>query len=135
MPVLGNHLMQYQQISGNHTYPHPLGTRLFETPLQFSAIGFTHFRDSHTSQLLAEPLLDTFIFVITKQKSASKSPVHPLIFVYLLQSNFLPISLKDVYLKKNKGSKSLANHLSISHSSHFIGKMRKHSRSLRQLFS
>ena len=37
--------------------------------------------------------------------------------------------------QKNKGRKSLANHLYISHSSHFIGKIRKHSHSLRQLFS
>lgn len=45
----------------------PLGTRLFETFLHFSSIGFTHLVYAYTSHPSAEHLFETFIFVITIQ--------------------------------------------------------------------
>ena len=84
----------------------PLGTHLFETPLQFSSNGWTHLEYVYTSQLLAESLFETFIFVITIQKRLSKLPIFSLIFVYLLQTLSLPIRLKDIYLKKIKDVKA-----------------------------
>ena len=76
----------------------PLGTRLFETFLHFSSIGFTHLVYAYTSHPSAEHLFETFIFVITTQKPASFSPVSVLIFVYLFQIKSLTYRLKDIYL-------------------------------------
>ena len=73
-------------------------------------------------------------FGIFTQKFSLKQHFYVAIFVDSLQSNFI-ISVSKTFISKNKGRKSLANHLFISHSSHFIGKKRKHCHSLRQLFS
>lgn len=95
-PVSIHLLCTFNKSNQNGGLPIPLGICLLEASIHFSSNGSTHLVYAYTSHPLAQPLFETFIFVITKQKSASKSPVHPLIFVYLLQINSLTFRLKDV---------------------------------------
>lgn len=76
----------------------PLGTRLFETFLHFSSNGSTHLVYAYKSHPSAQPLFETFIFIITIQKYPPNPLIFTLIFVYLLQINSLTFRLKDVYL-------------------------------------
>ena len=91
---------------GHLIYPlHFPGNGLFETlisPIQRKpSLLYTY-----TALILTQPIFETFIFVITIQKSPSKPPIFALIFVYLLQINFLSFRLKNVYLKKIKDVKA-----------------------------
>lgn len=78
----------------------PLGTRLLEMLLLFSSNGSTHLVYAYKSHPSAQPLFETFIFIITIQKYPPKPLIFTLIFVYFLQINSLTFRLKDVHCMK-----------------------------------
>ena len=97
-PVFALSLVQHQQIQPKqgHSIPPP-ETRLFDTFLHFSSNGSTHLVYAYKSHPSAQPLFETFIFIITIQKYPPKPTISTLIFVYLLQINSLTFRLKDVH--------------------------------------
>lgn len=134
-PVSIHLLCTFNKSNQNGGLPIPLGICLLEASIHFSSNGSTHLVYAYTSHPSAQPLFETFIFIITIQKYPQKTThFHPH-FCLFVTNQFSNFPSQRRLSHKNKGRKSLANHLFISHSSHFIGKKRKHCHSLRQLFS
>ena len=111
--ILSILLLLYKEgsvIISDNRYPHPrfisnfhihlcspifLGNGLFETlilPIQRKT-SLLYAQPLYSS---AQPIFETFIFVLTIQKPPSKPFISALIFVYLLQINSLTFRLKDV---------------------------------------
>ena len=97
-PVSIHLLCTFNKSNQNGGLPIPLGICLLEASIHFSSNGSTHLVYAYTSHPSAQPLFETFIFIITIQKYPPKPLIFTLIFVYLLQVNSLPFRLKDVNL-------------------------------------
>lgn len=96
-PSVSSHpLMHFQQIRPKQGFPHPpLNSSLRDASI-FSSNGSTHLVYAYKSHPSAQPLFETFIFIITIQKHPPKPLIFTLIFVYFLQINSLTFRLKDV---------------------------------------
>lgn len=105
-PVSIHLLCTFNKSNQNGGLPIPLGICLLEASIHFSSNGSTHLVYAYTSHPSAQPLFETFIFIITIQKYPPKPLIFTLIFVYLLQINSLTFRLKDVYLIKIKDVKA-----------------------------
>ena len=105
-PVSIHLLCTFNKSNQNGGLPIPLGICLLGASIHFSSNGSTHLVYAYTSHPSAQPLFETFIFIITIQKYPPKPLIFTLIFVYLLQINSLTFRLKDVYLIKIKDVKA-----------------------------